>query len=157
MLSIGHGRAGGPTRVFMAALVRRLHTCGPAPKHTSVFTVYKRSTELPRFAPLLPAGEAVATKMRSFHTTGVAWPSPGRGIFQRILVASSHRMGGLPWGAAPVPRGPRHWGQFRSYSDTVSDAAASVAGKQNSITFSAHMNNNSGPFSSRAEPPRLFV
>src|SRR5213076_3369896 len=46
---------------------------------------------------------------------GEECPLPGNGIFQRILLVSLQRVGGLACGATPLANGPRHCGQlFRS-------------------------------------------
>src|SRR5688572_1246526 len=60
------------------------------------------------------AGRAAWTNILSPQITGVEVPSPGTRTFHRMLVVASHFTGGLPAGATPVPRGPRHCGQFVS-------------------------------------------
>src|SRR5213593_4858686 len=39
-------------------------------------------------------------------------PLPGKGIFQRTLLVSLQRIGGLACGATPLANGPRHCGQL---------------------------------------------
>jgi hypothetical protein len=53
---------------------------------------------------------AVTRKMRSFQMIGVDSPSPGIGAFQRMFFRSLHSSGGVPCGATPSARGPRHCG-----------------------------------------------
>src|SRR5207247_7105677 len=43
---------------------------------------------------------------------GEECPLPGNGIFQRILLVSLQRIGGLACGATPLANGPRHCGQL---------------------------------------------
>src|SRR5438876_11969967 len=43
---------------------------------------------------------------------GEECPLPGNGIFQRILLVSLQRIGGLARGATPLANGPRHCGQL---------------------------------------------
>src|SRR5881397_1956228 len=43
---------------------------------------------------------------------GEEWPLPGNGIFQRTLLVSLQRIGGLACGATPFANGPRHCGQL---------------------------------------------
>src|SRR5437867_1553519 len=43
---------------------------------------------------------------------GEECPLPGNGIFQRTLLVSLQRIGGLAWGATPLANGPRHCGQL---------------------------------------------
>src|SRR2546425_9490970 len=43
---------------------------------------------------------------------GEECPLPGSGIFQRILLVSLQRIGGLACGATPLANGPRHCGQL---------------------------------------------
>src|SRR5256885_12520310 len=43
---------------------------------------------------------------------GEECPLPGNGIFQRILLVSFQRIGGLACGATPLANGPRHCGQL---------------------------------------------
>src|SRR4030095_1301907 len=52
--------------------------------------------------------------MRAPHTTGLAEAFPGISTFQATFLVSLHSMGGLPCGAMPFIRGPRHCGQNRS-------------------------------------------
>src|SRR5437867_1304248 len=42
---------------------------------------------------------------------GEEWALPGAAIFQRMLLVSLQRTGGLARGATPLANGPRHWGQ----------------------------------------------
>jgi hypothetical protein len=60
---------------------------------------------------------------------GVEVPRPGSLTFQRMFFPSLHVVGGSANGAAPLPSGPRHCGQFDSSPDDVgvSDAAGSAA------------------------------
>lgn len=51
-------------------------------------------------------------KILSPTMTGVEWPRPGRGIFQRRFSVSDQVVGGsAASGAAPFWDGPRQWGQ----------------------------------------------
>src|SRR5712691_7981027 len=43
---------------------------------------------------------------------GEECPLPGKGIFQRILLVSLQRIGGLASGETPLANGPRHCGQL---------------------------------------------
>src|SRR2546425_12664103 len=43
---------------------------------------------------------------------GEECPLPGNKIFQRILLVSLQRIGGLACGATPLANGPRHCGQL---------------------------------------------
>src|SRR5213594_1879299 len=43
---------------------------------------------------------------------GEECPLPGNGIFQRTLLVSLQRIGGLACGATPLANGPRHCGQL---------------------------------------------
>src|SRR6266540_3952590 len=43
---------------------------------------------------------------------GEECPLPGNGSFQRILLVSLQRIGGLACGATPLANGPRHCGQL---------------------------------------------
>ena len=66
-----------------------------------------------------PEGIAVVMKIRLPQITGVEWPLPGRGVFQRMFLVSLHSVGGLPVGATPVASGPRHWGQLELAGSTA--------------------------------------
>src|SRR3954468_8163437 len=63
-----------------------------------------------------PAGTAVSTYTRSFHTNGDADPRPGISIFHLMFFVSSHCSGGVAVFETPVAYGPRHCGQNFSAS-----------------------------------------
>src|SRR4051812_26570517 len=56
-------------------------------------------------------------KIWSPQIIGVEVPSPVIFTFHLMFVSWSHFVSGLPVGAAPVPSGPRHCGQFVSEAD----------------------------------------
>src|SRR5215218_7784030 len=67
------------------------------------------------FAPGTTApSTAVVTKTRLPQTTGLEWPLPGSGVFQRTFFASLHSSGSPFSAETPEPSGPRHCGQFVS-------------------------------------------
>jgi hypothetical protein len=57
-------------------------------------------------------GTAVVTMILSSQITGVEWPLPGISLFHFRFLDSPNSTGGLPFRAAPVNNGPRHWGQL---------------------------------------------
>ncbi len=65
----------------------------------------------------LPVGAAVWTKTRLSQMMGVDCPTPGILTFQRMLLVSLQRNGGLAFGATPIPKGPRHCGQLSEGAD----------------------------------------
>src|SRR5215207_8939546 len=70
---------------------------------------------------------AVVTKTRLPQTTGLEWPLPGSGVFQRTFFASPHSSG-RPFSAeTPEPSGPRHCGQFGSPAAEVGETESTTA------------------------------
>src|SRR5690606_10494859 len=58
---------------------------------------------------------AVVRKMRLPQTTGDEWPRPGMGVFHRMFDVSQVTGNAVSLDT-PVPRGPRHPGQFSEIS-----------------------------------------
>src|SRR4051794_5306200 len=58
---------------------------------------------------------------------GVEAPSPGTLRFHRMFSVWLHVSGGLAAGAAPVPSGPRHCGQFSNDCELAEDAFNAIA------------------------------
>ncbi len=59
--------------------------------------------------------------MRLPQTTGLEWPLPGSGVFQRTFFASPHSSGSPFSAETPEPSGPRHCGQFVSPAAEVAE------------------------------------
>ncbi len=74
------------------------------------------------FSTFRPVGIAVWMNTWLSQIIGVAKPLPGILTFHRMFFVSLQAVGGFPAGATPVPKGPRHCGQF----SVAEDAAARV-------------------------------
>jgi hypothetical protein len=66
-------------------------------------------------------------KMRSPQMIGVDAPLPGSFTFHLMFLSSAHSVGGSASGAAPVPSGPRHCGQFWAACTSAACAVGAAA------------------------------
>src|SRR5213076_1693424 len=96
---------------------------------------------------------------------GEECPLPGNGIFQRILLVSLQRVGGLACGETPLANGPRHCGQL--FKSAALSQAPPPSASVDTASRQPRLRNNRGggiirdlyaPFSSRlkAAIPRAY-
>src|SRR6266446_9175438 len=67
-------------------------------------------------------------------------PLPGNGIFQRTLLVSLQRIGGLACGATPLANGPRHCGQL--FSRAAVSQAAPPSASADTVRRQPRLSNN---------------
>src|SRR6266540_2979851 len=89
---------------------------------------------------------------------GEECPLPGNGIFQRILLVSLQRIGGLACGATPLANGPRHCGQW--FKSAALSQAAPPSASADTASRQPRSNRDEGiirdlyaPCSSRLKAP----
>src|SRR2546426_5748301 len=75
-----------------------------------------------------PTRTVVATKIRSPHTIGDAWPRPGMGVCQRIFSpVSTFHVVGAGSSDTPLACGPRNCGQHESEAARMLTQSKSAA------------------------------
>src|SRR6058998_56526 len=75
---------------------------------------------------------------------GEECPLPGNGIFQRTLLVSLQRIGGLACGATPLANGPRHCGQLFKTAALSQAAPPSASADTDSARRQPRLSSNRG-------------